>query len=99
MAKKSVLARNNRRKKFSKIASANLKALRKAIRGEDGPEKEAAALKLSKIRRDSCSIRVRARCNSCGRGRGVIKRFGLCRICVRQAACRGDIPGLTKASW
>jgi len=43
--------------------------------------------------------RVRNRCNSCGRPRGYIRRFGLCRICFRTYALEGKIPGVVKASW
>ena len=43
--------------------------------------------------------RVRNRCNNCGRPRGFIRRFGLCRICFRTFALEGKIPGVVKASW
>jgi small subunit ribosomal protein S14 len=43
--------------------------------------------------------RVRNRCNRCGRARGYIRRFGLCRICFREYALEGKIPGVMKASW
>lgn len=43
--------------------------------------------------------RVRNRCSSCGRPRGYIRRFGLCRICFREEALKGNIPGVTKSSW
>jgi small subunit ribosomal protein S14 len=42
---------------------------------------------------------VRNRCQLCGRPRGYIRRFGLCRICFRELALKGQIPGVTKASW
>ena len=44
-------------------------------------------------------VRVRNRCKRCGRPRGYIRRFGLCRICFREMALRGQIPGVTKSSW
>jgi len=43
--------------------------------------------------------RVRNRCRTCGRPRGYIRRFGLCRICFRELALQGMIPGVAKASW
>ena len=43
--------------------------------------------------------RVRNRCQICGRPRGYIRRFGLCRICFRELALQGKIPGVTKSSW
>ncbi|MGD1991990.1 MAG: type Z 30S ribosomal protein S14 [Anaerolineae bacterium] len=44
-------------------------------------------------------VRVRNRCNQCGRPRGYYRKFGLCRICLRELALEGKIPGLRKASW
>ena len=44
-------------------------------------------------------VRVRSRCKLCGRPRGYIRRFGLCRICFREQALKGNIPGVTKSSW
>jgi len=43
--------------------------------------------------------RVRNRCKICGRPRGYIRRFGLCRICFRELALQGKIPGVVKSSW
>lgn len=45
------------------------------------------------------SVRYRNRCKICGRPRGYIRKFGLCRICFRELAARGEIPGIRKASW
>ena len=45
------------------------------------------------------AIQVRNRCRRCGRPRGYMRRFGLCRICFRELALDGQIPGVTKASW
>lgn len=44
-------------------------------------------------------VRVRNRCKKCGRARGYYRRFGLCRICLRELALEGKIPGLVKSSW
>jgi small subunit ribosomal protein S14 len=44
-------------------------------------------------------IRVRNRCKVCGRPRGYLRRFGLCRICFRELALQGKIPGVVKSSW
>ncbi len=44
-------------------------------------------------------IRVRSRCHICGRPRGYIRRFDMCRICFREAALQGMIPGVVKSSW
>jgi small subunit ribosomal protein S14 len=45
------------------------------------------------------AVRVRNRCRICGRPRGYMRRFGLCRICFRHEAARGKIPGVIKSSW
>ena len=58
--------------------------------------------KKSMIARDTkrkYRVRVRNRCGLCGRPRGYIRRFGLCRICFREQALRGNIPGVAKSSW
>ena len=44
-------------------------------------------------------VRAYSRCNRCGRPRAVYKKFGLCRICLRELAHEGAIPGMTKSSW
>ncbi len=60
----------------------------------------AAVLKLQALPRDSSPSRQRNRCNQTGRPHGVLCKFGLSRIKVREAAMRGEIPGrLRKASW
>lgn len=43
--------------------------------------------------------RIRLRCNKCGRSRAYMRRFGLCRICFRELALQGVIPGVVKSSW
>ncbi len=45
------------------------------------------------------AVRVRNRCKLCGRSRGYMRRFGLCRICFRQEALLGHLPGVVKSSW
>ena len=45
------------------------------------------------------AIRVRRRCRLCGRSRGNYRKFDLCRLCFRQLALKGEIPGVTKSSW
>jgi small subunit ribosomal protein S14 len=50
-------------------------------------------------RRPKFGVRVYTRCRRCGRARAVLRRFQLCRICFRQLAHAGEVPGITKASW
>jgi small subunit ribosomal protein S14 len=50
-------------------------------------------------RKPKFSVRAVNRCVRCGRPRGYFRKFGLCRICVRELASRGELPGVKKASW
>ncbi len=45
------------------------------------------------------AVRMRNRCNICGRSRAYLRQFGLCRLCFRQLAMKGELPGVLKASW
>lgn len=98
MAKTSVMIRNKRRKELSERMKNTRQALKETIR-LDEESRDAAVDKLQKRRRNESPIRVRNRCRQCGRSRGTLRRFGLCRIHLREAAMRGDVPGLRKASW
>lgn len=57
------------------------------------------SLEAKARRKPKFSTRIVRRCVRCGRNRGYIRKFGLCRICFRELATRGEIPGVTKASW
>lgn len=101
MAKTSMIAREDKRSKMvAKYAAkrAALKAILNDINAGDD-EKWDAQVKLQKLPRDSSPVRQVKRCRITGRPHGVYRKFGLCRHKVREAAMRGDIPGLTKASW
>ena len=54
---------------------------------------------IAREKKRKYAIRVRNRCNLCGRPRGYIRRFKLCRICFRELALKGHIPGVVKSSW
>ena len=62
-------------------------------------DRAAAREKLNKMPRDASPVRVRNRCNVTGRPHGYYRKFGLGRNKLREAAMRGDVPGLVKASW
>ena len=62
-------------------------------------EKELAVNKLDSLPRRSSSTRIRNRCFATGRPRGVLRKFNLSRLCFREMALKGEIPGITKASW
>ena len=59
--------------------------------------KKALIIKAS--RKPKFAVRAYTRCQRCGRARAVFRRFGLCRICFREMAHAGEIPGMVKASW
>jgi len=99
MAKKSAVHRNKKRMSMVKSAQKIRAALKKLIRGTDEDQAMEAIEKLGKRKRDESASRIRRRCSQCGRPHGTYRRFGLCRICLREAAMRGEVPGLRKASW
>ncbi|MFN8670677.1 MAG: type Z 30S ribosomal protein S14 [Candidatus Sericytochromatia bacterium] len=57
------------------------------------------ALKEKNKRKQRFSTREYTRCQRCGRPHAVYRRFGICRVCFRELAHRGELPGVTKASW
>lgn len=57
------------------------------------------ALRNKAEKKQKYPVRAYTRCKRCGRPRAVFRRFGLCRLCFRQMAHNGEIPGITKASW
>ncbi len=57
------------------------------------------ALRIKAERKQKYKVREYTRCARCGRPRAVYRRFGLCRLCFREMAHNGEIPGITKASW
>ena len=101
MAKQSMIAREAKRtataNKYAEKRSA-LKAVIQDVNASDD-EKWAAQVQLQKLPRDAGPTRQRRRCQLTGRPHGVYRKFGLCRNKLREAAMRGDVPGLVKASW
>ena len=101
MAKKSMIAREVKRiKTVAKFAEK--RASLKAIMNDSSlssEERYEASLKLQKLPRNSSPSRVVRRCQITGRPHAVYRKFGLSRIKLREAAMRGDIPGLVKSSW
>lgn len=89
MAKKSIIAREKKRKKMvAKYAN-----LRKALK--EAGDYEA----LDMLPRNSSKVRLHNRCQLTGRPKGYMRKFGLCRVKFREMALDGKIPGITKASW
>ncbi len=101
MAKLSSINKNEKRKKLVKKYAgqyARLKATA-ADKSLDEGERMIARLKLAEIPRNANPTRVRNRCATTGRPRGYYRKFGLCRIELRDLANKGLIPGVTKSSW
>ncbi len=101
MAKLSMINRERRREKAVAKAKTRRDKLRDMIRDQniDYDKKAQLVEKLNKQPRDESPVRVQRRCRSCGRTHAVYRKFGLCRLCLRIAAMRGDVPGLVKSSW
>ena len=101
MAKKSMIAREEKRKQLVKKYDVKRKSLKEIIRDPNASfeDKESAHLLLQKLPRDSSASRVRNRCNLTGRPHGYYRKFGLSRNKLREATMRGDVPGVVKASW
>lgn len=101
MAKKSMIAREKKRARtVAKYAAkrAEIKAIISSVDATD-EEKWDAQVKLQQLPRNANPVRQRNRCQLTGRPHGVYRKFGLCRNKLREAAMRGDVPGLVKASW
>ena len=101
MAKKSKIVRENHLKTLVDKYSAERKELKKIISDENvsSKEREEAIFKLDRLPRRSSVVRLRNRCFATGRPRGVMKKFKMSRLCFREMALKGEIPGVTKASW
>jgi small subunit ribosomal protein S14 len=101
MAKTSLVNRDKKRretvKKFAAKRAELLAVIGNGKASDD--EKAEARAKLQSLPRDASPTRLRNRCALTGRPRGVYSKFGLARSKVREIAMRGEIPGITKASW
>ena len=101
MAKKSMIVKNIRRRQIVERYRSKRMELKKIIKSPKTSEedKQVAKVKLEKMPRDSSKIRIRNRCVVTGRPRSYYRKFGLSRITFREMALKGEIPGVTKASW
>ncbi len=89
MPNKSTIARNEKRKRLYEKYKEKRERLKR----------EGRWLELALLPRNSSPVRIRNRCQICGRARGYIRLYGLCRIHFRELAASGQIPGIRKASW
>jgi small subunit ribosomal protein S14 len=101
MAKKSVLGRQKKReilvaRHWEKRQQLKKMALDPSLTEE---ERQAARMNLNKMRRDTCPVRLRNRCQFTGRGRGFLRKFRASRLSFRERALAGYLPGITKSSW
>lgn len=101
MAKKSMIAREVKRSKLNAKYAAKRAELKATILSPESSDEQVwnAQLDLQKLPRDSSASRRQRRCRITGRPHAVYRKFGLCRNKLREAAMRGDVPGLVKASW
>jgi small subunit ribosomal protein S14 len=101
MAKTNMIERDKKRAALVKKYAKKRAELKSKVIDETASyeERQAAAVALQKLPRDSSASRVRNRCQLTGRSRGVYRKFGLSRTKLREVAMRGEVPGLKKASW
>ncbi len=101
MAKKSMIAKNNKRKEIVARYAEKRAELKKTLIDPNASEeaREAARRGLQKLPRDASPVRVRNRDVIDGRPRGVLAKYGVSRVRFRAMAHRGELPGITKSSW
>ena len=101
MAKKSMIAREEKRAQTVAKYAAKRAQLKETSNNFDASDEERwdAQIQLQKLPRNASPGRQRRRCQITGRPHGVYRKFGLCRNKLREAAMRGDVPGLVKSSW
>ena len=101
MARKSSISKQERRQKMVNDKWGKRQALKKIIVDplKTEEEKAEAVIKLNKMPKNSSYVRLRNRCQMTGRCRGYMRKFQLSRLCFRELASSGYIPGVTKASW
>ncbi len=101
MARLSIINREAKRERLVKKYARKRAELKKMLNDPDlsFDERRVLARKLQKLPRNSSPVRLRNRCRITGRPHGYYRKFGLGRNKLREAAMRGDVPGLVKASW
>ena len=100
MAKKSILARENKKSLLVDKYKTRRDELKKTIKKSDDFEViMAAQASLAKLPLNSNPVRQSTRCQQCGRPHAVYRKFGLCRICLRQQLMTGNVTGGRKSSW
>ena len=101
MARKAMIEKEKRREHLVNAKWEKRKELKKIVRDLNVSEEERMGAQdtLNKLSRNSSKIRLRNRCQLTGRSRGYLRKFKLSRLCFREMANAGLIPGVTKSSW
>src|SRR5436190_1075307 len=101
MAKKSSIVKERRREALVKLKSEKRHALKQQASNIhlSEEEREAARIALNKMPKNSSPVRLHNRCQLTGRARGYYRKFKISRLCFREMASNGLIPGMTKSSW
>ncbi|MBI5273177.1 MAG: 30S ribosomal protein S14 [Chlamydiia bacterium] len=101
MAKKSSIAKQKKRERLVKNKWEKRQALKKIILDMAKPIEERlnAVDALNKLPKNSSPVRLHNRCQFTGRARGYLRKFQMSRLCFREMANQGLIPGIIKASW
>lgn len=100
MAKKSMIARELKKQKLVDKYRKQRSELKQVIKSSnDVDEVIQAQSKLAKLPVNSCESRFTRRCQQCGRPHAVYRKFGLCRICLRNQLMSGNVTGGRKSSW
>ena len=101
MARKAMIEKEKRRQHLVRVKWAKRQELKKIVRDlyVTDEERMDAQEKLNNLSKNSSPIRLRNRCNFTGRARGYLRRFQISRLCFREMANAGLIPGVTKSSW
>lgn len=101
MAKTSSIAKQKKREKLVALNWKRRTDLRDKVKNLNlsDEEREEAKVALNKMRRDTSACRLKNRCQLTGRAHGYLRKFKMSRLCFRELAGMGMIPGVTKASW
>ena len=101
MATKSSIAKQKRRERLVRLKWDKRQQLKKIVIDQNKSEEERleAQIALNKMPKNSSPVRLRNRCQLTGRARGYLRKFKLSRLCFREMANSGLIPGIVKASW
>lgn len=101
MARKSLVAKQKKRERLVKLKWDRRQQLKKIVKdlNKSDEERLEAQISLNKLPKNSSPTRLRNRCQFTGRSRGYYRKFKMSRLCFREMANQGLIPGITKASW